>query len=128
MMLINRIDHFVLTVSSIENTIHFYKDILGMEVIHFGNHRYVLKFGNQKINLHHKDHIISPSANRPTLGSADLCLISDTPIEQVISHLNVHKIHIELGPVTRTGAEGDILSIYLRDPDSNLIEISNYIN
>lgn len=118
-MLINRIDHFVLTVSSIENTIHFYKDILGMEVIHFGN---------QKINLHHKDHIISPSANRPTLGSADLCLISDTPIEQVISHLNVHKIHIELGPVTRTGAEGDILSIYLRDPDSNLIEISNYIN
>lgn len=125
-MFIDRLDHLVLTVSSIEDTIQFYENALGMEAIHFGEGRTALKFGNQKINLHQKDNVIKPHAHKPTPGSADLCFITEVSIEEVVSHLQSCEVQIELGPVTRTGALGEIISVYLRDPDNNLIEVSNY--
>lgn len=123
---IDRIDHLVLTVSDIEQTLWFYCDVLGMEEVEFAEDRIAVKFGNQKINLHPVDSDITPSADRPTAGSADICLISQTAIDEVISMLEKHGIEIEEGPVTRSGATGKIISVYCRDPDGNLIEISNY--
>ena len=96
-----------------------------MELITF-RYRKALRFGEQKINLHQAGKEFEPKAIRPTPGSADLCFITKAPLEQVISHLNAKNCPIELGPVTRDGARGEILSIYLRDPDLNLIEVSNY--
>ncbi|MCG7338840.1 VOC family protein [Staphylococcus sp. ACRSN] len=125
-MNIKRLDHLVLTISSIEETVAFYGDVLGMEVIKFGEDRTALKFGNQKINLHQKDNVIKPNAKNAVPGSADLCFITDVPIDDVIKHVKSLGISIEIGPVERTGASGEINSIYLRDPDENLIEISNY--
>ncbi|MGX1434473.1 MULTISPECIES: VOC family protein [Mammaliicoccus] len=127
-MKIEGIDHIVLTVSNIEATLDFYSNILGMEIIEFGENRKALKFGNQKINLHRQHNIIKPRANNPMAGSADICLITKTSIEEVVSHLNKHNVKIELGPIDKVGALGDINSIYIRDPDNNLIEISNYKN
>lgn len=126
-MEINRIDHFVLTVKSIEKTCDFYGRILGMEVVSFGSGRKALKFGNQKFNLHQAGAEFLPKAEKPTPGSADFCLISDTPIEAVIEQLSSFSVEIEEGPVSRTGATGPILSVYLRDPDGNLVEISQYV-
>ena len=123
---IDRIDHIVLTVSDIEQTIWFYCDVLGMEEIEFGENRIALKFGNQKINLHSIDSDITPGAQYPTPGSTDICLISQTSIDEVAAMLEKHGIEIEEGPVTRSGATGKIISVYCRDPDGNLIEISNY--
>jgi catechol 2,3-dioxygenase-like lactoylglutathione lyase family enzyme len=122
---IDHLDHLVLTVASIDATVAFYTSTLGMEVIAFGN-RKALRFGEQKINLHQVGREFEPKAVRPTPGSADLCFITKAPLEQVISHLNARNCTIELGPVARDGARGEMLSIYLRDPDLNLIEISNY--
>ena len=121
-MKISHLDHLVLTVSNIETTCHFYQTILGFEVITFKGNRKALKFGNQKINLHQQ-----PKALQPTPGSADLCFISDTPISEVVAHLNQLNIQIEEGPIERTGAMHPILSVYIRDPDQNLIEISNIL-
>lgn len=123
---IDRIDHIVLTVTDIEQTIWFYCDVLGMEEVEFAEDRIALKFGNQKINLHPLESDISPRAGRPTAGSVDICLISQTSIDEVMAMLEKHGIDIEEGPVTRTGATGKIISVYCRDPDGNLIEISNY--
>ncbi|KAA0574272.1 VOC family protein [Azospirillum sp. Sh1] len=126
-MRIARIDHLVLTVASIEATCAFYSDVLGMEVVTFAGGRRALSFGAQKINLHEVGREFEPKAARPTAGSGDFCLIADTPLEEVIAHLQVRGIAIEEGPVNRTGATGPIRSVYFRDPDDNLVEIANYV-
>lgn len=126
-MKISHLDHLVLTVSNIETTCNFYQTILGFEVITFKGDRKALQFGNQKINLHQQGKEFEPKALQPTPGSADLCFISDTPISEVVAHLNQLNIQIEEGPVERTGAMHPILSVYIRDPDQNLIEISNIL-
>lgn len=126
-MKISHLDHLVLTVSNIETTCHFYQTVLGFEVITFKGNRKALKFGNQKINLHQQGNEFEPKALQPTPGSADLCFISATPISEVVAYLNQLNIQIEEGPVERTGAVHPILSVYIRDPDQNLIEISNIL-
>jgi catechol 2,3-dioxygenase-like lactoylglutathione lyase family enzyme len=126
-MKINRLDHLVLTVKDIDAACAFYHDVLGMEIETFQQNRKALKFGTQKINLHQHGHEIDPKAINPTPGSADLCFIADTPIAEVIETLKSKGLAIEIGPVERTGATGKILSVYIRDPDQNLVEISNYI-
>jgi catechol 2,3-dioxygenase-like lactoylglutathione lyase family enzyme len=126
-MNIDRLDHLVLTVADIERTCGFYQHVLGFEVVSFRGGRKALAFGRQKINLHQLGHEFEPKALRPTAGSGDLCFIATTALEQVIEHLRAEGIAIEDGPVERTGALGPIRSVYIRDPDQNLIEISNYI-
>jgi catechol 2,3-dioxygenase-like lactoylglutathione lyase family enzyme len=126
-MKIDRLDHLVLTVADIERTCAFYSGILGFEVLRFGEGRVALGFGNQKINLHQTGKEFEPKALRPTAGSGDLCFIATTPVDDVIRELNAAGVAIEEGPVGRTGAIGRIRSIYLRDPDQNLLEISNYV-
>jgi len=125
-MRIERIDHFVLTVASIQVTCDFYSRVLGMSVVTFGQGRKALAFGRQKINLHKVGKEFEPKAQTPTAGSADFCLITDTPIEEVIKHLEACGVPVAEGPVARTGAIGTIRSVYLRDPDQNLVEVSNY--
>ena len=124
---IDRLDHFVLTVRSIEATCDFYTRVLGMEVTTFGPQaRKALRFGRQKINLHEAGREFEPKAARPIPGSADLCLIAAVPLADVIAHLKACGVAVELGPVERTGAVGPIQSVYFRDPDGNLIEVSRY--
>ncbi|MBP2615350.1 VOC family protein [Chryseobacterium jejuense] len=125
-MKIKNIDHIVLTVSDINKTIEFYTEIMGFEVVTFGDNRKALTFGNQKINLHQKGHEIEPKAEHPTSGSADLCFIAQTDIHEVMDELKQKNIEIIEGIVDRTGAVGKIRSVYFRDPDQNLIEVSNY--
>jgi catechol 2,3-dioxygenase-like lactoylglutathione lyase family enzyme len=122
---IDRLDHLVLTVRDIEASCAFYTRVLGMQVVTFAGGRKALAFGRQKINLHQQGKEFEPKAQHPTPGSADLCFISDTPIDQVTAHLQNCAVSIEEGPIQRTGAEGPILSVYLRDPDNNLLEIAN---
>ena len=124
---IDRLDHLVLTVASIRKTCDFYARVLGMTVSHFGEGRTALTFGCQKINLHEVGKEFVPRAARATAGSGDLCLVSATPLDSAISHLNECGITIIEGPVVKTGASGPIRSIYFRDPDGNLIEVSEYI-
>jgi catechol 2,3-dioxygenase-like lactoylglutathione lyase family enzyme len=125
-MKISHIDHLVLTVQDIEKTCEFYTQVLGMEVVTFGDRRKALKFGQQKLNLHQVGHEFEPKAKRPTSGAIDLCLITETPLEEVKLHLENCGVVIELGIVPRTGAVGAIDSIYIRDLDGNLIEIAHY--
>jgi catechol 2,3-dioxygenase-like lactoylglutathione lyase family enzyme len=125
-MQIDRIDHIVLTVRDIEATCAFYQRVLGMEVVRFTGGRTALAFGEQKFNLHQVGKEFEPKADRPTAGSADFCLITSVPITQVVEHLRACGVEILEGPVTRTGATGPIVSVYFRDPDSNLVEVSNY--
>ena len=120
-----RLDHVVLTVRSIEATIDFYRRAIGLEAITFGDGRRALQIGGQKVNLHEAGRELEPKAAHPTPGSGDLCLVTDEPIEAVIDRLGRLGIAIEEGPVVRTGAVGPLLSIYVRDPDHNLIEIAN---
>lgn len=119
------LDHLVLTVTDPDATCRWYRQVLGMEEITFGEGRRALRFGQQKINLHHQGAEIDPKALRPTPGSADLCLLTDTPIAEVMKHLSNLGVAVESGPVDRTGATRPLKSIYLRDPDRNLIEIAN---
>jgi catechol 2,3-dioxygenase-like lactoylglutathione lyase family enzyme len=128
MIRIDHLDHLVLTVASIDESCDFYARVLGMGVETFGEGRKALAFGNQKINLHRAGHEFEPKAKRPTPGSADLCFISNTPLDDVIAHLKAERVVIEEGPVRRTGATGPILSVYFRDPDQNLIEVSNIVS
>ena len=125
-MKVNRFDHVVLTVASIDATVDFYTRVLGMAAVTFGGGRTALRFGTSKINLHQAGHEFEPKAHRPTPGSADLCFIVDDPIEDVMAQLTGAAVAIEEGPVPRTGATGDLVSCYLRDPDGNLIELSNH--
>lgn len=124
-MKIKSIDHIVLTVSDIAQTCRFYSQILGMEEITFSNDRKALKFGSQKINLHLEGHEYEPIARQPTPGSADICLIVETSLSEVIMLLKNYGIPIVDGPIERTGAQGRLISIYIRDPDGNLLELSN---
>jgi len=128
MIRIDRLDHLVLTVADIAATCTFYQRVLGMQVVSFAGGRKALAFGNQKINLHEAGHEFEPKAERPAPGSGDLCFISETPLDDVIAHLNDCGVVIEEGPVERTGATGKIRSVYFRDPDGNLIEVSNYLD
>lgn len=123
---IDRIDHVVLTVRDIADTCDFYTRVLGMRVETFGSGRIALTFGRQKFNLHQAGHEFEPKAERPEPGTGDFCLITETPIDQVVRHIEECGVAVELGPVPRTGATGPIKSVYLRDPDRNLIEIANY--
>lgn len=125
---IDRLDHLVLTVASIDEACDFYTRVLGMHVSHFGEGRTALEFGRQKINLHEVGKEFEPRAARATAGSGDLCLVSATPLDDVIAHLNECKVTIIEGPVAKTGATGPIRSVYFRDPDGNLIEVSEYID
>lgn len=125
MIRVSGLDHLVLTVADIQATCDFYQRVLGMEVVSFGTGRKALSFGTQKINLHQAGQEFEPKAHRPTPGSADLCLLIETPLELAIRHLERCGVRLLEGPVQRTGATGPILSVYFRDPDSNLIEISN---
>ena len=123
---INRLDHLVLTVKNIERTCAFYREVLGMEEITFQGSRKGLKFGKQKINLHEEGNEPEPRAAVPMPGSADLCFITGTPLSECVALCKARGIAIVEGPVRRTGACGTIHSIYIRDPDRNLIEISRY--
>lgn len=125
-MNISRLDHLVLTVMDIDTTVEFYVSVLGMEKEVFGAGRFALKYGNQKINLHQVGKEFEPKADRPTSGSADLCFITDVPLNEAMEHVRSKGIEIIEGSVTRTGATGPINSFYFRDPDMNLIEVSNY--
>lgn len=125
--MISRIDHFVLTVASIEATCAFYSRVLGMEVVTFAGGRKALSFGGQKINLHEVGREFEPKARHATAGSGDFCLITETPLDAVIAHLTTERVSIEEGPVDRTGATGPIRSVYFRDPDGNLVEVSNCV-
>lgn len=124
-MYIDSIDHLVLTVKDIEASVAFYTRVLGMQTVTFGAGRTALAFGTQKINLHQQGKEFDPKAQRPTPGSGDLCFITSVPIVQVVSHLAAERVPVLEGPVQRTGATGPILSVYFRDPDMNLIEVSN---
>lgn len=126
-MHIDRLDHFVLTVADLEATCRFYEKACGMSVETFGAGRLALRFGQQKINLHKAGAEFEPKAARPTRGSGDFCLITTTPLADVVAHLEAQGVAIEEGPVRRTGATGPILSVYIRDPDGNLVEIANSI-
>lgn len=125
-MNIKNLDHLVLTVADIDKTIEFYTHVMGFETVTFGENRKALIFGNQKINLHQKGHEFEPKAETPTCGSADLCFISQTDIHEVMEELRQKNVEIIEGVADRTGAVGKIKSVYFRDPDQNLIEVSNY--
>jgi catechol 2,3-dioxygenase-like lactoylglutathione lyase family enzyme len=124
-MKIDRVDHIVLTVLDIERTYEFYSPVFGMEVVTFGEGRKALRFGQQKLNLHAAGKELEPKALNPTPGSGDLCLITEMPLRQVIQHMKASGVEILDNPVRRTGAIGSLISIYVRDPDGNLIEVSN---
>ncbi len=124
-MNIDHLDHLVLTVADLDVTVDFYTRVLGMQVVTFGEGRKALSFGVQKINLHQAGKEFEPKAERPTPGSADLCFIVATPLDEVIAHLETQGVAILEGPLRRTGATQPILSVYVRDPDFNLIELSN---
>jgi catechol 2,3-dioxygenase-like lactoylglutathione lyase family enzyme len=123
---IERIDHLVLTVRDIAATCDYYSRVLGMQVVTFGGERMALQFGRQKINLHERGKEFEPKALRPTPGSGDLCFVTEVPLPQVVNHIRSCGVQVIEGPVRRTGAVGPIESIYIRDPDGNLIEVSNY--
>ena len=125
MIVLSHLDHLVLTVLDIKRTCAFYRGVLGMTVETFAEGRTALRFGAQKINLHEAGREFEPKAALATPGSADLCFIAGTRLEEVEADLERSAIAIELGPVERTGAIGPMRSLYIRDPDGNLIEISN---
>ncbi|TQV61565.1 MAG: VOC family protein [Halothiobacillaceae bacterium] len=122
--MIASLDHLVLTVRDLNTSAAFYQRVLGMQLEIFGEGRMALHFGAQKINLHPADGPYAPHATAPLPGSADLCFLSDWPLDQVLNHLDQTGIAIEQGPVRRSGANGPILSVYIRDPDGNLLEIA----
>ncbi len=125
-MNVQAIDHIVLTVKDIDATCLFYARVLGMNVATFRGNRKALSFGVQKINLHPYGKELDPKAKAPTPGSADLCFVTSVPIPDVMTHLTSCGVNLIEGPVQRTGAKGPMVSVYFRDPDGNLIEVSNY--
>jgi catechol 2,3-dioxygenase-like lactoylglutathione lyase family enzyme len=125
-MKIDRIDHIVITAFDLERTIDFYSRVMGMEPITFAGGRRGLAFGRQKINLHQSGREFEPKALKPMPGSMDLCFITEAPLADVIAELKANGVAIADGPVPKTGALGPMSSVYFRDPDGNLIEVSNY--
>ena len=125
-MKVDRIDHLVLTVKDIDKAVEFYQRVLGMTKITFGENRVALTFGNQKINLHQWGNEFESKARNVQTGSADLCFIVKMPVSDAVDHLSQCGVKTIEGPVSRTGATGRITSVYFRDPDGNLIEVSNY--
>ncbi len=125
-MKIDRIDHIVITAFDLERTIDFYSRVMGMEPITFAGGRRGLAFGRQKINLHQAGREFEPKALKPVPGSLDLCFITETPLADVVAGLKANGVAIAQGPVAKTGALGPMMSVYFRDPDGNLIEVSNY--
>lgn len=125
---IEALDHLVLTVADMAKTIAFYVGVLGCTEVSYGAGRKALRFGDQKINVHPDDGSMPLVAKRPTPGSADLCFLSSTPVGLWEAHLARHGVAVEVPPSPRVGATGPILSIYLRDPDDNLIEIANRVD
>ncbi len=123
---IDRIDHIVLTVRDIERTCEFYSSVLGMKAVDFDDGRKALRFGAQKINLHQAGEEFEPKATSPIPGAADLCFVARGPLEDAVSHLMSRGVEILHGPVIREGALGTMKSVYFRDPDGNLIEVSSY--
>jgi catechol 2,3-dioxygenase-like lactoylglutathione lyase family enzyme len=126
-MNIDRIDHVVMTVRNLDATCAFYSRVLAMQVVTFAGDRKALAFGRQKINLHQAGREFEPRANAAAPGTIDICLITTTPLAEVIEHLKACGVPIIEGPVLKTGATGPIRSVYFRDPDDNLIEVSNYL-
>lgn len=122
---VDSLDHLVLTVRDVQASCAFYQRVMGMEVVTFGEGRKALAFGRQKINLHQVGQEFEPKAAHPTPGAGDLCFLTSVPIEDVLRHLRECGVSPGEGPVRRTGAQGPILSVYFRDPDNNLIELSN---
>ena len=120
-----RLDHLVLTVRSIDETVDFYERVVGLQGMRFGDGRRALQIGAEKLNLHEAGHELEPKARHPTPGSGDFCIVTEEPLEAVIDRLGRLGIPVEEGPVGRTGAVGPLLSIYVRDPDDNLVEIAN---
>jgi catechol 2,3-dioxygenase-like lactoylglutathione lyase family enzyme len=122
--MIDHLDHLVLTTADEAACVQFYVDVLGLSLERFGEGRIAFRFGQQKINLHVKGHEFEPKAKLPTPGSLDLCFIASLPLDDVILHLKEKRVPIVEGPVIRTGATSKIRSVYVRDPDLNLIEIA----
>ncbi len=127
-MHIDSLDHLVLTVRDRDVTCEFYVRVLGMQAIQFASDRWALAFGRQKLNLHEVGKEFEPKAAHTTPGSADLCLLTTVPLQEVIQHLQQQRVTIIEGPVRRSGAAGPLLSVYIRDPDNNLIEIANVVD
>ena len=125
-MEIDRIDHIVLTVSDVEQTVRFYSEVLGMREVVFAEGRRTLAFGGQKINLHQAGREFEPKAARPAAGSADFCVITLTPLGEVMDRLADGGVEVIQGPVEKTGALGSMQSVCISDPDGNLVEISRY--
>ena len=126
-MRVEVLDHLVLTVADISRTCDFYERALGMERVVFGEGRHALAFGTQKINLHQAGREFEPKATAPTPGSADLCFLTNASVSEVVEHLEANSVEIIEGPVRRAGATGPIMSVYFRDPDGNLLEVSSRI-
>jgi len=122
---VSALDHLVLTVRDLDATVDFYAGVLGMTPVTFAGGRRALAFGSQKLNLHEVGHEFEPKAVRPTPGSADFCLLTDTPLDEVVTGLKDAGVDIVEGPVERDGATGAIRSVYVRDPDGNLVEVAN---
>ncbi len=122
--MIDHLDHIVLTTARTEQCIDFYTRVLGMKLERFGQGRLALKFGGQKINLHEKGKEFEPKATLAAPGTLDICFIASVPLKDVIAHLAARNVPIIEGPVAKTGAQGPIRSVYVRDPDGNLVEIS----
>ncbi len=124
--IVEALDHLVLTVADIERTVEFYERVLGMRCVSFGNGRRALHFGEQKVNLHRAGHEFAPMARRPIPGSADVCFVITKDLEEVTNHLRDAGVEVEQGPVECTGARGPTRSLYIRDPDGNLVELARY--
>ena len=122
--MIDHLDHLVLTTADEAACVRFYVEVMGMTLETFGQGRKAFRFGNQKINLHVKGHEFEPKAQVPMPGALDLCFIAAVPLDEVITRLAEKQVPIIEGPVMRTGAVSRIRSVYVRDPDLNLIEIS----
>jgi catechol 2,3-dioxygenase-like lactoylglutathione lyase family enzyme len=122
---VNSLDHLVLTVANMDISVDFYTEVLGMEMLTVDG-RKALAFGEQMIKLQQRGHEATRKSAHPTPGSGDICFITSTPLDEVIRQLKEQKVHIEEGPIERNGAMGKMRSIYVRDPDKNLVEISNY--
>ena len=122
--MIKSIDHIVIATLDLDRCLAFYSEALGMQIERFGEGRIALRFGEQKINVHPPGYTASIRARYPTPGSLDLCFLADCPLEDVIARLKQHNVSIEVGPVIRAGARFAIRSVYVRDPDQNLVEIS----